>query len=338
MHKLTVKLKDKDYEIIIDRGALKRAGQYFNLRRKVLIVTDEGVPREYADTLWGQCKEGFLLTVSQGEGSKSIATYARVCAYLLEKGFSRGDCVVALGGGVVGDLAGFGAATFMRGIDFYNIPTTTLSQIDSSIGGKVGINLEGYKNMVGAFHQPKGVIIDSDTLKTLPRRQFYNGLVEALKAGIIYDEELFAIFEEGKIEENLDEIIYRSLLVKKDVVQKDETEQSLRKILNFGHTLGHGIESYYGLGELYHGECVAIGMLPMIENEDLRARVAKILEGMHIKTKIPYDEETVLRLMNKDKKASGGHITIVKVERVGSAHLVRIPKEELKTYLEEINK
>jgi 3-dehydroquinate synthase len=338
MNRLTVELKEKSYDIVIDRGGLERAGEYFNLNRKVLIVSDEGVPSEYIETLWGQCKEGYLMTVSEGEVSKSFATYSRVCAYLLDQSFSRKDCIVAIGGGVVGDLAGFVAATFMRGIDFYNIPTTTLSQIDSSIGGKVAINLEGYKNMVGAFYQPRGVLIDSDTLKTLSRRHFYNGLVEALKAGLIYDEELFAIFKEGKMEALLDEVIYRSLVVKKAIVEEDETEQSLRKILNFGHTLGHGIESYYGLGEIYHGECVAMGMLPMIENKELKGQVEKILHKMHIKTKTSFDIDTVMRLIEKDKKGSGGHITIVKLEKVGSTSLVRIPKAELRHYLEEVKK
>lgn len=338
MRSLTLSLKEKSYEIVIDRGILKQAGQYFNLNRKVLIVTDEKVPAEYTETLRDQCKEGHLMAVSEGEGSKSLAAYSRLCTYLLDQSFTRADCVVALGGGVVGDLAGFAAATFMRGVDFYNIPTTTLAQIDSSIGGKVAINLEGYKNMVGAFYQPKGVLIDPDTLQSLPRRHFCSGLVEALKAGLIYDEELFDIFERGQAEALLDEVIYRSLLVKKDVVQKDETEENLRKILNFGHTIGHGIESYLGLGGLHHGECVAIGMLPMIEDGALKERTRKILDSLGVPTKASFDAEAVLRLIYKDKKSSGEHITVVKVPRVGGARLVRILKEELGPYLEEAKK
>ena len=336
MKKLTVAFGDRSYAITIGRGEMKKAKEYFNLSRRVMILTDEGVPGEYVETLRNQCDSSCLIKIEQGEQSKGFATYERILAYMLEKGFTREDCVVSLGGGVVGDLGGFVAATYMRGIDFYAIPTTTLSQIDSSIGGKVAINLAGHKNMVGSFYQPQGVIIDSDTLKTLPKRHFYNGLVEALKAGIIYDETLFSLFETGDMEKDLDEIIYRSLVVKKEVVEKDERELSLRKILNFGHTLGHGVESYYGLGELLHGECVAIGMLPMIEDKQLQERTIKILRKMNLRTKVPLDMEKVYQLMQKDKKASGGGVTVVTAPKLGESHQKRIPVEELRTYLGEV--
>uniref|UniRef100_UPI0026E9A592 3-dehydroquinate synthase n=1 Tax=Fusobacterium ulcerans TaxID=861 RepID=UPI0026E9A592 len=238
-----------------------------------------------------------------------------------------------LGGGVIGDLGGFAAASYMRGIDFINIPTTTLSQIDSSIGGKTAINLGDTKNIIGAFYQPKGVFIDLEVLKTLPGRHYYNGLVEALKAGLIYDKELFEIFENKNINDNLQEIIYRALLVKKDVVEKDEKEENLRKILNFGHTVGHGIEGVFHLKDVLHGEGVAMGMLPMIEDEGLRERTKKILKKMNINTDIEYDREKVFELMLKDKKADQDKITLVKVKELGKAELVKVPIEECKNYL-----
>ena len=241
--------------------------------------------------------------------------------------------IIALGGGVIGDLAGFAAASYMRGIDFINIPTTTLSQIDSSIGGKTAINLGDTKNIIGAFYQPKGVFIDLEVLKTLPERHYYNGLVEALKAGLIYDRELFEIFENKNIDENLQEIIYRALLVKKDVVEKDEKEENLRKILNFGHTVGHGIEGFFHLKDVLHGEGVAMGMLPMIEDEELRERTKKILKKMNIDTDIKYDREKVFELMLKDKKSDQDKITLVKVKELGKAELVKVPIEKCKNYL-----
>ena len=208
----------------------------------------------------------------------------------------------------------------MRGIDFIQIPTTTLSQIDSSIGGKVAINLDDVKNIVGAFYQPKAVFIDTDTLLTLPKRHFYNGLVEALKAGLIYDEKLFALFEEEDIPAHLEEIIYHALCVKKAVVEADEKELGLRKILNFGHTIGHAIESYYHLSQYLHGECVAMGMLYFM-SEDVQKRVLPIYKRMHLQSDVPYDSDEVFEILCKDKKASGDHVTVVKVNTIGKAEL-----------------
>ena len=194
---------------------------------------------------------------------------------MLDAGFTRRDCVIAVGGGVVGDLSGFAASIYMRGIDFYNIPTTLLSQVDSSVGGKTAIDFEGVKNIVGAFYPPKAVLIDENVLSTLPLRQLNNGLAEALKMSMTSDRELFDIFENGNPYENIGTVIEKSLLIKTDVVNKDEKEQGLRRVLNFGHTIGHGIEAEQA-GRLYHGECVAIGMIPMCSTETAE-RLKRIL-------------------------------------------------------------
>lgn len=331
--KLRIDLKEKSYDIHIEKGILYRIKEYIDLNRKVMIVTDTGVPQKYIDIIKSQCPNGYSIAVGQGEGAKSFKVFEEVCKKLLDLGFHRNDLIIALGGGVIGDLGGFVAASYMRGIDFINIPTTTLSQIDSSIGGKTAINLGDTKNIIGAFYQPKGVFIDLEVLKTLPRRHYYNGLVEALKAGLIYDKELFEIFENKNINDNLQEIIYRTLLVKKDVVEKDEKEENLRKILNFGHTVGHGIEGFFHLKDVLHGEGVAMGMLPMIEDEGLRERTKKILKKMNIDTDIEYDREKVFELMLKDKKADQDKITLVKVKELGKAELVKVPIEECKNYL-----
>ena len=331
--KLQVQLTHKTYDIFIEHGVLQRVGEFTDLNRKVLIISDDGVPREYAETVLKQCPKGTVHIVKQGEGAKSFPVYESLCKTLLEQGFSRTDLIIALGGGVIGDLSGFVAATYLRGIEFINIPTTTLSQIDSSIGGKVAINLENVKNIVGSFYHPSVVLIDPDTLRTLPKRHFVNGLIEALKAGLIYDETILDLFEQYDPADVVDEIIYRSLLVKKDVVEQDEKEQNLRRILNFGHTLGHGIETVYGLRDLLHGECVALGMIPMLEDDALKKRVLKIYDKLGIRSAVDFDPEEVFRIMRKDKKVQGETITVVKVKEPGKARLEKIPVEELRRYL-----
>ena len=204
---LRVNLGVNSYDIVIERGCLKKAGDHLSLQRKVLIVRDSGVPLQYAQALASACKEPVICTIGQGEEHKTLQSYEMLLARMLSCGFTRKDCVAAVGGGICGDLAGFAAASYMRGIDFYNIPTTVLSQVDSSIGGKTAVNLNGIKNAVGAFYQPRKVLIDADVLKTLPRRQVSAGLAEALKMAVTFDEDLFRLFEEGDVDGNIEKII-----------------------------------------------------------------------------------------------------------------------------------
>ena len=264
--KLTMNLGERSYDIILKNGALENLYQFARLDRKVAVVTDSGVPAEYAQRVADQCRESTIITVPQGEASKSFKILETVLRQMLEFNMGRGDLVVAVGGGVVGDLAGFAAAIYMRGIDFINCPTTTLSMIDSSIGGKTAVDLGETKNIVGAFWQPKVVLVDFDTLKTLPRRQVVNGLAEALKTGIIGDPQLFALFECEHPEDNIEQIVYRSLKFKKKIVEQDEREGSVRACLNFGHTIGHGIvfqqaEPHLNVGVLL-AELVQLGLQP----------------------------------------------------------------------------
>ena len=309
---IKVSLGEHSYDIIMEHGVLQKAGELLPLKRKVFIVTDSGVPQKYAETVCEQCEAGFIETVAQGEQSKSIETYKSLLSKMLELGFTRKDCVVAVGGGVVGDLAGFTAASYMRGVDFYNIPTTVLSQVDSSIGGKTALNLNGIKNIVGAFYQPKRVLIDPDVLQTLPPRQVSNGLAEALKMSLTSDKDLFELFENGDIGSKLDTIILKSIQIKKDVVEQDEKEQGLRRILNFGHTIGHAVESEEKNNGLYHGECVALGMLPMC-GEQLRPSVKTILEKLDLPTSVIFDEAAALNAITHDKKGeqAGVKVTVV---------------------------
>lgn len=314
---IQMNLQHDSYDIIVERGILARAGEHLNLNRRVLVVTDTGVPAVYAKTLAQQCKESVICTVEMGEVSKSLAVFGQLLETMLNHDFSRKDCVVAVGGGVVGDLAGFAASAYMRGINFYNIPTTLLSQIDSSIGGKTAINFGGVKNIFGAFYQPKKVLIDPDLLKTLPPRQIANGLAEAIKMSLTCDKDLFTLFEQQDIEANLEEIIIRSLNIKKSVVEQDEKEAGLRKVLNFGHTIGHGIESSEGMCELYHGECVALGMLPMC-SEAIRPRVIAVLKKCNLYRELQYDWDKITQAAFHDKKADGSLVTVILVNQVGS--------------------
>lgn len=313
-------LGEDSYDIIVERGILANAAAYLNLERRVLIVTDSGVPAQYAQTVARQCREAVIFTVEMGEESKSLEVFGKLLQTMLDHGFSRKDCVVAVGGGVVGDLSGFAASAYMRGIDFYNIPTTLLSQIDSSIGGKTAINFGGVKNIVGAFYQPKKVLIDPELLKTLPQRQVSNGLAEAIKMALTFDRELFDIFENKDVGSNIDEIIIRSLNIKKNVVEQDEKESGLRKVLNFGHTVGHGIESSNAMRDLYHGECVALGMIPMCA-EAIRQRVIGVLKKCSLYRTMEYDWEKITEAAFHDKKADGDSVTVTMVPGIGTFEL-----------------
>lgn len=371
------------YDIVVRRAILEQAYRHIDLNRRVLIVTDEGVPASYTHTLARQCRENVIHAVAVGEKSKSLEIFGELLRTMLDHDFSRKDCVVALGGGVVGDLAGFAASAYMRGIDFYNIPTTLLSQIDSSIGGKTGINFGGVKNSVGAFYQPKKVLIDPELLCTLPPRHISNGLAEAIKMALTSDRDLFELFERkdygiGNYEILIDEIIERSLIIKKSVVEQDEKESGMRKILNFGHTIGHGIEASIGIGagseardgesdscgegvgstvfasegvsseglskkggsagvdagheitsweeawqtmKLYHGECVALGLIPMCD-EEIRSRVIDVLKKYNLYRNLDYDWCAIEQAAFHDKKADGGSVTVTLVHEPGSCEMV----------------
>lgn len=332
---ISVSTRDGEYPIYLERGGLEKAAEVFKLDRKCMIVTDDGIPSEYVKTLEKQCKEASVFVIPQGEGSKSLSSFEAILGKMLSSGFTRSDCVVALGGGVVGDLAGFVASAFLRGVDFYNIPTTVLSQVDSSIGGKVAVNFMGLKNMVGAFYPPKAVLIDSETLKTLPPRQIASGLAESVKMAATFDEEFFRLLEEKDPLEEIDLVIEKSLLVKKAVVEKDEREAGLRKVLNFGHTLAHAIESEsHKKGEPFtHGESVALGMIPMCAPEE-RGRLVAVLQKIGLPTKWEGDPSVLTEAMRHDKKMSGEFISVVRVDQIGSFRLDKIPfsmfEEEVK--------
>ncbi len=328
MTTLHMNLGTRGYDIHIGRGLLGKADELWQLDRRVFIVTDSGVPKEYAEKIAACARVAKIVTVHEGEGSKSLEIYGRLLSEMAEFGMTRTDCAVAVGGGVVGDLTGFLAATYMRGIDFYNLPTTVLSQVDSSIGGKTAINLDGIKNIVGAFHQPRGVIVDVDTLSTLPKRQVANGLAEALKMSLTSDAELFSLFENEEIgESNIEKVITSALKIKKAVVEEDECESGIRKILNFGHTFGHAVEAEEEMHGLYHGECVAIGMLPVCSTE-VRERLLPVLKKLGLPCSYGGDIENALGFISHDKKCDGDKISIVMVKKIGSYEIKKMTLSE----------
>lgn len=314
---LNVKTTMGNYDIVLQRGIINDIKPFVNTEKRALIVTDSGVPKQYSETVAEQFSQSIIKTIPQGEKSKSFETYRELLEIMSENEFSRSDCVVAVGGGVVGDLSGFTAATYMRGVDFYNIPTTLLSQVDSSIGGKTAIDFGGYKNTVGAFYQPTAVLIDPNVLNTLSRRQFNNGLCESIKMAATSDAVLFEIFEKENAYEKIDTVIERSLKIKRAVVEKDEKETGLRRVLNFGHTLAHAVETASGFGELLHGECVAIGMIPF-SSKNVRERITDVLKKYDLPVDYNLPSEDIFSALRHDKKADSKGVNAVFVNEIGS--------------------
>ena len=322
------------YDIVLERGALERIDELCDSEKRALIVTDDGVPEEYARAVARGFYFSIIKTIPQGEKSKSFDTYKELLGVMCENDFSRKDCVVAVGGGVVGDLSGFAASSYMRGITFYNVPTTLLSQVDSSVGGKTAIDFGGYKNVVGAFYQPVKVIIDPNVLSTLPERQLNNGLAESIKMGATSDSSLFELIEGSNAYDEIDTVIEKSVLVKKAVVEEDEKEQGLRRVLNFGHTVGHAIESVTGLSDLLHGECVALGMLAFTRGE-ARKRIVEVLKKYSLPHSISVNPRELSDALRHDKKADARGVNAVSVSEIGSFSFDFIEFDELEKLIEE---
>lgn len=329
--KLVVRTVNKNYNVIFEHNILDHINDYYFFSgKKVMIVTDDGVPSFYSEKIASQINNSFVITLRQGEQTKSLESFEYLNKILLEHNFSRNDVLIALGGGVIGDLCGFVSSTFKRGIKFVNIPTTSLSQIDSSVGGKTAINFNGVKNIIGSFYQPEVVLIDFDTLKTLSSRHLNNGLIEALKMGLILDRELYYIFKENKQFERIEEVIFRSVKAKISVVEQDEKESYYRMVLNFGHTLAHGFESIFNLEGIYHGEAVANGMLYMIDNKELQKDVHRIMSNLNIPFVGDYNIDKMFSYLINDKKAEDNSINIVIVKTEGNGEITKISLDELK--------
>lgn len=307
--------------------------------RKICIVSDSVVGALYGDTVRGILENaGFsvvLFTFPAGEASKNLSTVEKLYDFLIEHSFDRNDILLALGGGVTGDLTGFAAATYLRGIRFVGIPTSLLSMVDSSIGGKTGVDFKAYKNMVGAFYQPSAVYINVNALKTLSEREFLAGMGEVVKHGFIRDFEFYTFLKEhreeilGKNTEVLCSMIYRSLSIKKVVVERDPKEKGERALLNFGHTVGHAVEKLSNFS-LLHGECVSVGMIAAAEVSVLRGtlsaedslKIRELLTAYGMRTKVPaLEKEALLSVCHRDKKADGSRIKFVLLDALGNAFI-----------------
>ena len=321
------------YEVKIGSDLLSSLGQALRTvchADKVCIVSDSHVYPLYGEKVTFSLRNAGFEVVQfvfpAGEASKNGSVYLQLLNVLAENHITRSDCIIALGGGVVGDLAGFAAATYLRGIAYIQVPTTLLAMVDSSVGGKTAIDLDVGKNLAGAFYQPRLVLCDIDVLKTLPERQVASGLAEAVKMAVTFDESLLSLFEKGDPLSCIDRIIAASVQIKAAVVKADERESGLRRVLNFGHTIGHGIETAAGL---YHGECVALGMLPMC-SQALRPRVQAILQRLNLPTSCTASPDAVWAAIAHDKKRSGDTITVVYAPKAGSFELRAMPIGELK--------
>lgn len=354
--KLEVNLPDNPYDIVIERGALSKVGEWARSNwscDKIAIITDNYVGSLYAESVTLSLQaSGFEVVVfefSEGEASKNLTTATQAYEFLIANNITRSDGIVALGGGVVGDLAGFVASTYMRGIPFLQIPTSLTAQVDSSIGGKTGVNTPKAKNSVGTFAQPKGVLIDPNVLETLGKRELIEGMGEVIKYGLIDDLALWELLTtlDGSPESILahaEAIIYHSCDVKRKLVVADEKEGGVRMYLNFGHTIGHAVEQTAGYGKVMHGEAVAIGMVQIsriAEQKGLMpAGMTKMIEDMCQKFGLPtsyepWDKEKLYEALTHDKKARGNTMKTVIVPKLGSAAINQIPMAEMMDYLEK---
>ncbi|MFZ7121825.1 MAG: 3-dehydroquinate synthase [Eubacteriaceae bacterium] len=353
MRDIKVKInRTHNYSIMIKKGILDQLDilkNTFFKYEKAVIISDENVSPIYLKHISKQIKnmgcKMHEIIVEVGEKSKSLEQVQEIYQHFLEYNITRSDVIIALGGGIVGDLTGYCASTYLRGVDFIQIPTSLLAQVDSSVGGKVGVNLSKGKNLVGSFYQPKVVIIDPKTLDTLPSSNFAEGMAEVIKYGCIYDRNLFEKLIDYDTEEllnNIEDIIEKCCTIKKEVVEKDEMEKDLRRILNFGHTLGHVIEAYYNYEKYSHGESVAIGMYCFsvvgekmgVTKIGTSEKLKKVLIKFNLPVNYPdLDKELAFEIINRDKKFDGNKINLVFLKEIGKSLIISVDKHQLKEYI-----
>ena len=337
----------KGYDVAIESGLIGKCGSLVREAAgdcRVAIVTDRNVERLYLTSVCESLRaEGYLpvtFSFPAGERSKNISTLAQILDFLAKEGLTRGDCVIALGGGVVGDVAGFAAGCFLRGIRYLQIPTTLLAAVDSSVGGKTAIDLAAGKNLAGLFLQPSGVICDTDCIATLPGDRFADGAAEAIKTGVLGDEELFGIFEAEKAAEQLEQVITRCVAYKGRIVEQDERESGTRKQLNLGHTIGHAVEkcSEYAVS---HGQAVAIGLAMIARAAEKKGycnrtcvhRIVDTLRAAGLATQTAFSPRELTAAALSDKKREGDKITLVVPRKIGDCVLKKINITELQGWI-----
>ncbi len=351
MPRLNVDLPKNSYPIIIEKGLLNRLNEEIKkiyTNEKIAIITDKNIEEFYGHRIIKELEEDFqikMIVIDPGEKSKSLEVLEGVYNELLSFQITRGDLIIALGGGVIGDLAGFAASSLLRGIPYIQIPTSLLAQIDSSVGGKVAVNLPQGKNLVGSFYQPKAVFIDPELLSTLDKRYFYDGMGEVIKYACILDKELFEDllrFTEEELFQNIEMIIFKCCQIKKDIVVRDELDTGERMVLNFGHTLGHVIEKQYKYEKYTHGEAVAMGMYNITkrsENMGISKKgtsnlIKKILSKYHLPYEMPpIDKEVIFETIGLDKKNKGQYINLILIKDIGEVYIEKTHNKDISSYI-----
>ncbi len=348
MQTMKISCKQRNYDVFIGNNLLKDAGEILAKTFtpcSAVIVTDDIVDSLYGDNVaFSMTCAGFntsKFVFKNGEQSKNISVYSKLLEFLARNSITRSDIVVALGGGVTGDLAGFAAATYMRGIQFVQMPTTLLAAIDSSVGGKTGVNLDAGKNLAGAFWQPSYVLCDCDTLKTLPEEILADGIAEAVKYGMIRDNELFVMLESGNFFDNPEAVIARCVGIKGEIVVKDELDTGERQLLNFGHTLAHAIEKL-SCYKISHGQAVAIGMTIVtraaesmnLTKEPCLNRLINVLKKYNLPVKCPFELFDLAKVAALDKKRTGNTINVIIPIKIGESGILKLPVREIESFVE----
>jgi 3-dehydroquinate synthase len=321
------------YTVTIERGLIHSVASFVPVSEKVVILTDNGVPVQWVGSVKDQFDDVVLISIEQGEAAKSLSQLETITTTMLEAGCTRKTVLIALGGGVIGDLGGLVAALYMRGIAYVQVPTTLLAQVDSSVGSKVAVNTERMKNAIGAFYSPVAVCIDPDVLHTLPQVEFSNGMAEVIKYGMILDEALFEAIEDGSAIKDIAKLVHRTVELKASVVEEDELDQGKRQILNFGHSIAHAIEKD-AKGRIPHGQAVAIGMAMMMKNTPHYSRFISVLTRYGLPS--TYDQPgRLVEYIVTDKKSSSQGIHEIFVDPIGTATIKEISFEQLKDLLED---
>lgn len=338
----------RPYNILIERGLIKGCGEEIkrvSKAKRVMVISDTNVFPIYGEAVVNSLKDnGFEVYTSvfeAGEQSKRLETICTFYNALANNGFTRSDLIVALGGGVTGDMSGFTASTYLRGIDFVQIPTSLLSQVDSSVGGKTGVDIPQGKNLVGAFWQPNVVLIDPDTLDTLTDHFFSDGMAEVIKYGCIKNAELFNTLNEKNAKEIIDDIIYECVKIKRDVVEIDERDHGERALLNFGHTLGHAIEKEYNFEGVSHGQAVAVGMVMMTKASEIagitQAGTADKITELCKKYNLPVSDkapvESIVKSSFSDKKSSASDISLIVLNKIGDSKIYPVAKSDMLAFV-----
>ncbi len=324
MKTITVRSGYRDYNIYIENDLLNRLEPHFNSDKQYVLIADDGIPEIYLEKIKNICPHLLQVTFPRGEKSKSLEAYERIVQILIANNISKDAIIIALGGGVTGDLAGFVASTYLRGIPYIQIPTTLLAQIDSSVGGKVAVNVGNTKNVIGQIYPPLKVLIDPLALKTLEKRQLMNGMAEMIKYGMIADEDFFNQIKNENVFSDMEKYISRSVEIKKEFVEKDELDNNVRQALNFGHTFGHAIESFYDFEKYLHGEAVAIGMVRILSDNPIKAELVSVLKKYHLPTSDPVAANDLIPYILKDKKNRSNISYFVDVPKIGTFEIKKL--------------